>query len=472
MSRGLLLFISFLAYSLQGQDIVKPVMEFSVAGNRFSSPSQNEVTAVVVKSKKEGLFYAILGQDTLQIPRDADSGDFTYFLSLPGVSRNVQVLSANREYQLFLINSGSTDHQAMRRKLRTLEGTCEAIDVVDQADWRSGLAPPRYSRLFTDVKHTIIHHSAGSNTNTNYTQVVRDIYLFHTEVNGWSDIGYNYLIAQDGTIFLGRDPAGGDQLRVQGAHFCGRNSGTSGICMLGNYETANPSTLALSSLQTLLANSIYELGLDPLGTSLHPLGELNTISGHSDGCATLCPGQNVYDLLADIRQNAHGLITQCFEGTSLALEVEEVSIGRGATVRFFNQSNGYDSYTWIFQGGNPLLSYSLDDVFVSYYQEGVFDVTLIGKSQARTDTIIYEDLIQVSNEAVVPIIFPNPISSLDKMNIDFNQEIRKLKVFNLTGTVIRELDYPISESELLPKGLYLIEIISTQGTFTRKVIVQ
>ena len=66
----------------------------------------------------------------------------------------------------------------------------------------------------------MVHHSAGSNTNSNYTQVVRDIYLYHTQVNGcWSDIGYNYLVAQDGSIYNGRDPGALEQDDVLGRSF-------------------------------------------------------------------------------------------------------------------------------------------------------------------------------------------------------------------------------------------------------------
>ena len=92
-----------------------------------------------------------------------------------------------------------------------------------------------------------MHHSAGSTFDTNYTAVVRSYYLLHTEVNGWDDIGYNYLIARDGSIFAGRDPqnrTGVAQDNVHGAHFCGKNDYTMGICVIGDFTSQAPAAEA------------------------------------------------------------------------------------------------------------------------------------------------------------------------------------------------------------------------------------
>ena len=201
---------------------------------------------------------------------------------------------------IYLINSGAPP--VFNSEDRKSGSDCPIeISPIPQSEWRAGLAPPNYTRSFTNVLHVVVHHAAGSNSNTNYIQVVRDIYVYHTEVNGWSDIGYNYLIAQDGTIFTGRDPNEGEQDNVLGAHFCGKNSGTMGICLLGNYETAIPTSTALQSLTTLVTYKIDKEALDPFGQYPHSSGNLPTILGHRDGCSTACPGANVYRLLDDLR---------------------------------------------------------------------------------------------------------------------------------------------------------------------------
>ncbi|MFN7929681.1 MAG: hypothetical protein U0Y68_17395 [Blastocatellia bacterium] len=42
--------------------------------------------------------------------------------------------------------------------------------------------------------HLLVHHTANANTATDWAAVVRAIWSFHIFTNGWSDIGYNYLI--------------------------------------------------------------------------------------------------------------------------------------------------------------------------------------------------------------------------------------------------------------------------------------
>ncbi|MGB1037633.1 MAG: N-acetylmuramoyl-L-alanine amidase, partial [Bacteroidia bacterium] len=178
-----------------------------------------------------------------------------------------------------------------------------------------GLPAPKPGRTRTTVKHCVIHHTAGSNSDTNYVNTIRNIYLYHTQSNGWDDIGYNYVIAQDGTIFEGRDPLGIDEEdNIQGAHFCSKNGGTMGISLMGDYEIATPSDTMLSSLNKLIAWKLHKENIDPMDSFLHPnsLGEyLHTVTMHRAGCATLCPGENVANKLADIQREVNELVDDC-----------------------------------------------------------------------------------------------------------------------------------------------------------------
>ena len=198
---------------------------------------------------------------------------------------------------------------------------CEKPAVIPASVWRSGLTPPKGLPVKTTVKHIIVHHSAGSNTGTNYTDVVRNIYTFHTGTNGWNDVGYNFLIAQDGTIYEGRDGQNimdGDN--VLGAHFCSQNTGTMGICLLGDYMTAQPNDKPIESLSRLIAWKMKKQTLQPLGKDIHIASgnTLNNISAHRDGtCSTSCPGDNLYPKLEQIRQKT---IQSCDFTKPLALE--------------------------------------------------------------------------------------------------------------------------------------------------------
>lgn len=193
-------------------------------------------------------------------------------------------------------------------KAYRVEDLCEKSPTVSGAQWRVGLPAPKELPTGTQVRHVIIHHAAGSNTATNYTEVVRNIFLLHTQTNGWNDIGYNFLVAQDGTVFEGRLGQGRLETdNVLGAHFCSKNANTMGICLLGNYQTTEPPQPMLNSLYKMIAWKLSKEKLTNVFASfMHPQGAssasmLGVISGHRDGCATDCPGDNVYKQLAQIR---------------------------------------------------------------------------------------------------------------------------------------------------------------------------
>ncbi len=201
--------------------------------------------------------------------------------------------------------------------------------MIDQSVWREGLADPDYERIPNAVHNIIIHHSAGSNTDTNYIQVVRSIYIYHTEVREWSDIGYNYLIAQNGNVFKGRDPGALEQDNVLGAHFCASNTGTMGICVLGNYMEIAPSIQAFLSLIDLVTWKLGKDNLDPLRTYAHPLNpELHVIAGHRDGCATECPGDMLYSTFGKLRQLV------MFELINCGFEIDPLSLQNDPTIEF------------------------------------------------------------------------------------------------------------------------------------------
>ncbi len=178
------------------------------------------------------------------------------------------------------------------------DGECPSPPVVERSDWcPAGNCPKIANPSLTGVSHLIVHHSAGTNIANDWAAIVRAIWDLHVNGNGWSDIGYNYLIDPEGVIYTGR---GND---VLGAHFCARNSNTMGVCMIGNFQQAGPKEAALSSLVQLLTWKSHDRNLDPLGSALHASSGLNlmNISGHRDGCATACPGDQLYPLLTDLR---------------------------------------------------------------------------------------------------------------------------------------------------------------------------
>ncbi len=196
------------------------------------------------------------------------------------------------------------------------ESACTEPPAVPPSVWRAGLPVPNYTRLLHTVRHVAVHHSATDNSFTDYVNVVRNIYLFHLQTNNYSDMGYNYLIAPDGTLFAGRDPGALPQSDVIGAHFCSKNTGTMGVCLLGTFTEAPPTDTALGTLAWLTTWKLHAEGLDPLGSFPHPANSpdaqpLGVIAGHRDGCATECPGTATYALLPAFRLTVAQQLTTC-----------------------------------------------------------------------------------------------------------------------------------------------------------------
>jgi hypothetical protein len=177
-------------------------------------------------------------------------------------------------------------------------------NVVTRTEWgcpqgQGSLGNPS----LTSPSHLIVHHSAGTSSSNDWPAVVRAIYTLHTQSNGWSDIGYNWLIDANGVIYQGRAWWQNTNDNVLGAHFCGKNSNTMGVCVMGTYSSTSPTESAKASLAEILAYKAVERNINPLGSGFHAASGLilNNISGHRNGCATECPGTNLYNQLPVIR---------------------------------------------------------------------------------------------------------------------------------------------------------------------------
>jgi len=251
----------------------------------------------------------------LQVDEHYSSNDGFYHstpivFESPVFEIGLQGLIADKGASLFLISMPETDTPEDKPDLRN---NCDKPMMIVQDEWRAGLPNPDYERIFNQVGNIIIHHSATDNDITNHTDLVRSIYVYHTQINGWSDIGYNYLIAPDGSIYSGRDP--GDKLyddEVLGAHFCASNTGTLGICLLGNFTETKPTDKALQALNKLISWKSAKDSLWPLGEYPHPLNQqLAVVAGHRHGCATLCPGDSVLSHLHTIRFNSNATLQNC-----------------------------------------------------------------------------------------------------------------------------------------------------------------
>lgn len=201
--------------------------------------------------------------------------------------------------------------EAGTREVEDANCSCPQPPIEYRNDWCAGNSCPKDTTPdYTQPTHIIVHHSAGSNTQTNWAAVVSYIWDLHVNTNGWDDIGYNWLIDPDGVIYEGR----GDS--VIGAHFSCMNSQTTGICLLGNFVNQHPSDSAISSLVEMITWESCDKNIPPAQSSNHRSSQLllPNISGHRHGnlstapnsCAvgTVCPGDSLFDLLQLVRDSA------------------------------------------------------------------------------------------------------------------------------------------------------------------------
>jgi hypothetical protein len=184
--------------------------------------------------------------------------------------------------------------------------------IVSRSGWHANeeivRAKPSYA---PQLKLAIVHHTAGTN---NYTPaqaaaIVRGIEVYHVEGNGWNDIGYNFLVDRFGTVYEGR--AGGMTRNVIGAHAEGFNTGSVGVALIGNFQTAQPTVVQQDALVKLLAWRLDLAHIDPLstvalasrGNAKYRAGKvvvLRAISGHRDTGPSECPGNDAYALLPSL----------------------------------------------------------------------------------------------------------------------------------------------------------------------------
>ncbi len=190
---------------------------------------------------------------------------------------------------------------------------CSLPKLVSRNIWGAsyGLSDSKQYKndpAYADVTHLIVHHGSSPNVASNWAAVVASYFDYHVNTNGWSDIGYNYLVAPDGTIFVGR--GGGDN--VIGAHYCGKNTHTMGVCMIGTYNDVLPTDTALQSLVKILAWKAKKEKINPNGAALLGGGSIiSNIDGHRSGCATDCPGEMVWNYLPTLRERVVKAVNVC-----------------------------------------------------------------------------------------------------------------------------------------------------------------
>lgn len=166
------------------------------------------------------------------------------------------------------------------------------------ANGKQYLWPLEYRK---ETHFIVIHHTALKKNLDNPKLAVKNIQRYHALGRGWGDVGYHYLIDQQGRIYEGRQ--GGDG--VIGGHLPSLNKVSIGIAVLGNYEEDQVSEEAIFALRDLTAYLTDKYDINPLGSTTYKNKTYKNIIGHKDADATLCPGRYVYRTLPALRTMAY-----------------------------------------------------------------------------------------------------------------------------------------------------------------------
>ena len=194
--------------------------------------------------------------------------------------------------------------------------------IIARQVWAKGVQLPRVAPEYGAVELGFVHHTENPNGYSagQVPAMLRAIFEFHRNVNGWNDIGYNFVIDLYGRIFEAR--AGGIDEPVVGAHAGGYNFVSSGVAVLGSFSGTPISPAARAALERLLAWKLSLHGTPASGrvtVRVNPAGasyskfpanarvSLRRISGHRDADSTECPGNVLYGELGAITSRARTL---------------------------------------------------------------------------------------------------------------------------------------------------------------------
>jgi hypothetical protein len=176
-------------------------------------------------------------------------------------------------------------------------------DMISRAEW--GALPPDHDarnehgfysednaegwrvydgNLRDDYQTVIIHHSAEYFVSDLLS--VLDIQKSHRSTRGWADVAYHYFVGKSGDVFEGRD------IGVRGTHVQTYNTGSVGVCLLGDFIQESPTDAQIESTGKLV---------NWLATHL----QLTHLAGHRDfNETTLCPGDRLIPYLDSFANQA------------------------------------------------------------------------------------------------------------------------------------------------------------------------
>lgn len=176
-----------------------------------------------------------------------------------------------------------------------------------------------------EINEIIVHCSATRSdwfAGKTLAAKVKEIKRWHVEDNGWSDIGYHFIIDRDGKIANGRD------VSKAGAHVQQRNAKSIGICLIGGHGSS-PTDRFDDSF-----TSEQDAALRGLIEDLQGLHDgIEKVTGHNDYASKACPGFKVGEWLT-------GKPKSVARSTTVQASAVQIASGAGAGIAAIGALDG------------------------------------------------------------------------------------------------------------------------------------
>ncbi len=188
--------------------------------------------------------------------------------------------------------------------------TLDRLDapLLTRADWGAEPADG-WPTAHAPLQAIVVHHTGTRNDDPDPLAMLRRVQSFHAHERGWGDIGYSFVVLEDGRIAEGRTgstraPA---PLGVVAGHAYGHNPGTLGVAVAGRFLDRRPTLAAWAALLELVVAVSRSCALDPMGAAVTLENGRRlpaVISGHGDVRDTTCPGGALVAALPALRAEA------------------------------------------------------------------------------------------------------------------------------------------------------------------------
>lgn len=190
--------------------------------------------------------------------------------------------------------------------------------------WARGQCPPAERPEMGMVGCAFIAHAYPTTNDYREDQVpeiLQYIYRAH-RANGWSDIGYNFVVDRFGGIWETRD--GGIHMPVIGSHTYGFNRFSTGVAFLGSHSNEPASDKAIEAAAALLVWKLRVVHGNPVTGKVTVMNGdqsekvsaqfkkivVERIAAHSEGTAIESPGAALRAQLDQVRFLAEQLVTR------------------------------------------------------------------------------------------------------------------------------------------------------------------